>query len=160
VRSRTLLVLAIVVLGAGGYAVFRMTRPPLDDKTQIQNLILTASRALEQQRVKSFMAVVADDYNDGTYNKQDVENLVRGAVLQSGEIRVVPYLRSLQIQATTATATVEAEVTVGYTRGNPHAEPGRGRYTVEMALRKGRHGWQVTSARGWESAQAQFGGEM
>ena len=158
--SRVLLVL--VLLAAGDYGIYRLTRPPLDDRTQIQNLILKAASSLEQQRVKTFMTVVADDYHDGTYTKAEIETLVRGAVLQSGEIRVVPYLRGdVQVQGTTATATIEAEVTVASRQpaGSP-AEPTLARYTIEMALSKGRHGWQVTSARGWESAQAQFGGEM
>ena len=160
-RSRTLVIIAVIVLGAGGYGVYRLTRPALDDKTQIRNLVLTAARSLEQQRVKSFMAVVADDYSDGTYTKRDIENLVRGAVLQTGEIRIVTKMPSLEIQGTTARATVQAEVVVGRGRPGPGStEIAQGNYTVEMALRKDRHGWQVTSARGWESAQAQFGGEM
>ena len=157
--SRVLLVL--ILLAAGGYGIYRFTRPQVDDRTQIEGLIRNAARFLEQQRVKSFMTVLADEYQDGTYSKADLEPLVRGAVLQSGEIRVVPFLRDLAVQGTTATVVLEAEVTVASRQPTgATSEPATERYTIELALAKGRHGWQVTSARGWESAQNQFGGGM
>jgi hypothetical protein len=156
-RRIPLLFLAVIVLAAGGYAIWRLTRPPQSDQQQIRNLILKAARALEQRRVQTFMKLVADDYNDGTHTKRDIESLARGAVLQAGEIRVVPYLRSLEVQGMTATAVVQAEVTVGRdTPGANLGEPAQGRYTVEMVLAKGPHGWQVTSAQGWEEAQAEL----
>ncbi len=159
-RSPVLTLLAVLVLALGAYGVYRLTRPAPDDTTQIRNLVLTAARALEQSRVQRFMALIAEDYYDGTYRKADLVPLVRGAVLQHGELRVIPYVRALQIHGETATAMVEAEVTLGEIRSDrPQAELARGRYTVEVALRKGRRGWQVTSAHGWEPAQSQFGGE-
>ena len=158
-RSRTtLMLLAIIVLVAGGYAVYRLTRPPLSDPEQIQKLILTSAGFLEQHRVRSFMAALADDYNDGTYTKQDVENLIRGAVLQAGELRIVPYLPALQVHGTTADVTIEAQVTVGRAApGGTADEPLTGRYTIQATLRKGPQGWQVTSAKGWEGAQHELG---
>lgn len=156
-RKAKLVLLLLLLLGAGGYALYRRAPPPLRDQQQITNRILTATQALEQHRTKKFMAVIADDYYDGTYNKRDLESLVRSALLSADQIRVVPYLRSLDVQGGEAQAVVEAEVTVGRFQPGPFAGPSEsGRYTVETTWRKGSEGWQVVSARGWQSAQEQF----
>ncbi len=154
-------VLAVVVLVGGGYLVYRYTRPPATDRQQIQSLILKAARALEQRRVSTFLTVIADEYNDGAHTKQDLARLARSAVLEADEIRIVPYLRSLELQDTTATAVVEAEVTLSPTAPGPASgEAVSERYTVRLALTKRPRGWQVISAQGWQGAEGQFGAEL
>lgn len=153
-----LILLAVVVLAAGGYLVYRHTRPPATDQQQIHSLILKAARALEQRRVSTFLTVIADDYNDGTHTKQDLARLARSAVLEAREIRIVPYLRSLEVRDTTATTVIEAEVTLSPTApGSAFGEAVSERYTVRLTLAKRPRGWQVTSAQGWQGAEGQFG---
>jgi hypothetical protein len=149
-----LLLLALIVLAGGGYLVYRLTRPVLSDTDQIKHAIVDATQSLEQRRVQSFMRIIADDYNDGANTRQDIENDVRDAVLGTDRIRVVPYLRSLAVQGTTAQTVVEADVTADETRpGASSSTPFRGRYTINLTWRKGPRGWQITSATGWEGAQ-------
>jgi hypothetical protein len=147
-----LLLLALLVLVAGGYWVYRLTRPQLSDPEQIKHAIVDAAGALEQHRVQSFMRVIADDYNDGTCNRQELEQQVRGAVLGTDQLRVVPYLRDLQVQGATATATIDADVIVSAYRYGPGPnEPYRSRYTIQTTWRKAPRGWQITCATGWET---------
>ena len=159
-RARSLLiVLAVLVLAGGGYLVYRRTRPVLSDDKQITAAILGATHALEQQRVQSIMRVIADDYNDGAYSRQDLESTVRAAVLQADRIHIATFLRGMNLSGTTAQTTVDAEVSVAQTRlpgtpGTASGEPAQGRYTVNLEWRKGPHGWQITKATGWEQAQS------
>ena len=152
-KGLLVLVLALIVLVGGGYEAYRLTRPALSDPDQIKHAITDATAALEQHRVQSFMRLIANDYNDGTYNRQQLENQVWAGVWQTDQLRVVPYLRDLQVQGTTATATIDADVIVSGKQSYRAAEPDRGRYTVETTWRKESRGWQIVSAKGWEAAQ-------
>ncbi len=153
-RARWLLAaLAVTLLVGGGYTVYRRTRPPATAQQQIQSLILKAARALEQRRVSAFLTVIADDYNDGTHTKQDLARLARSAVLEADQIRIVPYLRSLQVQDTVAVAIVEAEVTLSPAAlRSASGEAVSERYTVRLALAKRPRGWVVTKAQGWQES--------
>jgi len=148
-RRFGLVFLAPALLGGAAFLYYRHAQPSLSDREQITGRILTAARALEQHRTKKLMSVIADDYHDGTYSKRDLESLVRSALVSADQIRVVPYLRSLDFQGDRAQAVVEAEVTVGrFQPGLTVAPAETARYTVEMTWRKGPRGWQVVSAHG------------
>lgn len=148
------LLVVLIILGGAGYLAHYLTRPELSDREQIQRRILEGAWAIEERRVSRLMRVVADDYDDGLYTKREIEQLARGGVLQGEEIRVVTYLKSIDLQGNLATTEVEAEVSLGPLT-NPVAT---GRYQVTLHWRKGEHGWQAIRGEGWQSAPAELGG--
>jgi hypothetical protein len=144
------ILLAVVVLGGGTYLSYRFLAPRLSDREEIERLILKAARGVEQRQVAAVLSVIADDYWDHGYTKQDLATLARGMARFGEQIRVVPYLNSLDLSGSEATASVDAEVTVGRSPEQPV------RYHVMLHLGKGRHGWQVISSQGWQGAVSQL----
>lgn len=142
-RRRWYLLLLILVVVVAAFLSFRLMRPPLSDADQIRGRILAAATACEKHDLTGFLRVISEDYNDGSFNKQRLAVLVRQALLPSRPLRVVPYLKELQVTGVTARTDLLAEVT---------EEGGKHTYSLTAEWRKGRHGWQVVSARGWEGA--------
>jgi hypothetical protein len=140
--------LGLLVLGLAAYFGRGWLRPPLTDQQQIEAQILKAAAAASSHQPRTLLSLVADDYYDGTYTKADLANLARAGLAPGGrDLRVAPYLKSLQIEGKTATTEIEAEIT--------ELSSGQsGRYQITVGWRKGRQGWQIVSAHGWEGAQS------
>jgi hypothetical protein len=146
-RRRGLIILALLILGGAAYLGVRLLHPPVSDSQQIVNQILLAAKAASTHQPRTLLSIIADDYNDGVYTKPDLVNLARGGLAPGGrDLRVVPYLKSLDLHGKTATTQLEAEITA-----LPGSETGRYQITVEW--RKGPKGWQVIRAHGWEGTQ-------
>ena len=137
--------LGLLILGGAAYVGLRLLRPPLSDEDQIKAQILMAAKAAQDHQVGTLMGLLADDYNDGTYTRQDVLNLARAGLRPGRELQVGVFLQKLNIQGKTARTELEADIT---------AKPGgeSGHYQIIADWRKGPRGWQVIRAHGWEGA--------
>ncbi|HEY3396865.1 MAG TPA: hypothetical protein VGM19_04315 [Armatimonadota bacterium] len=144
----------VVLLAGGGYFLYQRTRPVLSDQQQIKNVILTAAHAVEQHKTKTVMDQVADDYSDGTYDRQSLETVVRGALAYAGESHISTFIRSLEVQGDRATAQVSVEMTTARPQVDAGGLPtsNQGSYEVQVEFRKTDRGWKVTSTKGLEAA--------
>jgi len=142
-RRAWLLLLAALVICLAAYLLARSLRPPLSDADQIRGQILAAAAACDQHSLTAFLRVISEDYSDGSFDKQRIAIMVRQAFIPNRPLHVVPYLKDLQVSGETARTDLVAEVT---------QESEKHSYSIQAEWRKGRHGWQVTSARGWEGA--------
>ena len=135
---------ALLILGAA-VALYLLTRPRVSDAAQIKQMLLQAQGYVNRRDVRRLMTLVSEDYDDGNYYKEDLRNLVKGIVNPTYSLEVILSLKDLEVQDTTATATLFVQVTFGADH-----------YTYDpliLKLHKERGKWLVTSATGWEKAQ-------
>ena len=138
--------LVFKVCGGDGDAALNFSEAQRGIVGQVEGAVKGAQAASSHQPQK-LLSIIADDYNDGLYTKTDLATLARGGLAPGGrDLRVVPFLKSIQLRGKTATTELEAEITA-----QPNGGTQRLRITVEW--RKGRRGWQVVRAQGWEGAE-------
>ena len=142
-RRFRIALLALLIVAAALYGGWRLLRPHLSDADQIKAQLLSAAKAAEDHRVGSLLEIIADDYNDGVYTRADIVNLARAGLRPGRDMTVGVILKKLTIQGQTATTDFETDIAV-----KPGGEAGS--YHIVADWRKGRHGWQILRAHGWE----------
>jgi hypothetical protein len=135
--------LGLIIVGGALYGGWRLLRPPLSDGDQIKAQILLGAKAAQDHRVGSLMDLIADDYNDGVYTRTDILNLARAGLRPGRDLQVGVFLQKLSISGKTAHTELDVDITV-----KPGGESGR--YHIVADWQKGRRGWQVIRAKGWE----------
>lgn len=147
-RTRLIAAAVILILGGGGYLVWRLTHPPLSDEEQIARLIDRVEQGVEKKSPRMILANIADDYRDPFgFTKRDIYRSALSLLRTEGSLQVV--LSDVEIAVNDADADVAVTGEVMLTEGGEQSQAFRGALTIHLRERDGK--WLVTSATGWQS---------
>jgi len=143
-------ILAVVVLfAAGGAAVWWWLHPRQTDEQQIVRTILKVRRAVETKDAGRFLACIADDYDDGTFKKRDITQMVITGFRTAEPFRAEVETPAIQVLGDRATVDVKARFSMGQP-GGPDETAKALQIRAEFVRTLG--GWKVIRASGWEPA--------
>ena len=145
-RRIVILIAAGMLIACGVLLGVYLNHPRLSDRQQIERVFLSAEKCIESKQLTGLMRLVDDDYNDGSFTKGQLKVLAMEAFRRGDQYNVVPSLGALSIQGNTAHVHLSVDFS---TSGAPQDVQ---RLNISADLRKGRHGWQVIKAGGWEGA--------
>ncbi len=145
-------IVAVLVLAGAVVVIWWLSRPTKSDEQQILEVFAQGERAVEDKNLSGVMRLVSEDYSDGTYNKQELKQIVLRGLRETRTIKVTPALRDLQIAGPTARADLEVDVWRDSNEPEPTLHISM---RVELSKQKGK--WLVTSAAGdWPAAAEQL----
>lgn len=135
----------LALVGAGTWFV---SRPRVSDEEQITNMIIEIKRAVETKNAGDVLKYIATDYNDGSYTRREITQLVVAGFRGPEEFRVDVSRPTIRVDGNEAEAQASARFTTGAARD------GSGSMDLQVVARmkKQRGGWKVVSATGWEPA--------
>ena len=144
-RTRNIIIGAVVLALAGGLTYWRLSRPRLSPEEQIRALIVRGEKAIERKDVGDIMGCVSADYHDSVgQTNLDIRRVAIGLARSRSEVEV--DLRELRLEVHGSEGVVRAVVHVYLT-----GEENREAYgAVELRVRRERGDWRVVSSDGWQ----------
>ena len=144
-RTRNIILGAVVLLLAGGLTYWRLSRPRLSPEEQIRALIGRGEKAIERKDVGDIMGCVSADYHDAVgLTNLDIRRVAIGLARSRSAVEV--DLRELRLEVHGSEGVVHAVVHL-YITGEQNREV---QGAVDLQVRRERGGWKVVSSDGWQ----------
>jgi len=144
-RTRNIIIGAVVLLLAGGLTYWRLSRPRLSPEEQIRALIVRGEKAIERKDVGDIMGCVSADYHDSVgLTNLDIRRVAIGLARSQSAVEV--DLRQLRFEVHGSEGVVHAVVHL-YITGEQNREV---QGAVDLQVRPERGGWKVVSSDGWQ----------
>jgi hypothetical protein len=144
-RTRNIIIGAVVLLLAGGLTYWRLSRPRLSPEEQIRALIVRGEKAIERKDVGDIMGCVSADYHDAVgLTNLDIRRVAVGLARSPAAVEV--DLRELRLEVHGSEGVVHAVVHL-YITGEQNREV---QGAVDLQVRRERGGWKVVSSDGWQ----------
>lgn len=139
----------VVLLAASGAAAWWWLHPRLPDEERIVQTILKVRRAVETKNAGQFLACISDDYDDGTFKKRDITQMVVMGFRLPDPFRADVETPVIRILGDRATVKLKARFWMGQP-GAPAEKSEALQIHAEFVRTLG--GWKVIRASGWEPA--------
>ncbi|HHX41807.1 MAG TPA: hypothetical protein GX715_17775 [Armatimonadetes bacterium] len=105
---RLVLVVALLAGGLVGWLASPRGAPPAEEE-QIRETLELARQAAEARNAGRFMRYISTRYDDGHYQYETLRGMLSFGLREYTQVRVILYVRDIQVKGATATAELEVQ---------------------------------------------------
>lgn len=145
-------VLVVVVLLIFGYALWRLSRPPLTPEQQIRANMNGVAQAMQNTSPRAILGYLAPDFKWNNNSRDEVEHVIREAAVSATKVEVTRSGEKISVRGDSATATGDFSISFRMLQESRETPPhvSAGQYTV-LWQKQADGDWKISSVQGGEN---------